>query len=63
MVRQFQPEVPRRLSDDDLLYLSGQSPEGYAGEEIFGVQIDRNKVTQTARRARVELDRRTAQGA
>jgi hypothetical protein len=29
MVRQFQPRVLRRMFRDDLMFLSGQSPEGY----------------------------------
>jgi hypothetical protein len=63
MVRQFRPEVLRRLSDDDLLYLAGQSPEGYVGKEAYGIRFDRNKVTQNALRARIELDRRATRGA
>lgn len=63
MIRQFQPEVLRQLTSEDLLYLAGQSPEGYAGKEAFGVEIFRNKVAQNALRARVELDTRTSHGA
>jgi len=63
MVRQFQPAVLKRLSDDDLVYLAGQSPEGYSGQEVFGVQLDRNKIAQNALRARVELDTRATRGA
>jgi hypothetical protein len=63
MIRQFQPAVLRQLTSEDLLYLAGQSSEGYAGEEMWGIQLDRNKVAQNALRARVELDTRTARGA
>jgi hypothetical protein len=63
MVRQFQPAVLKRLSDDDLVYLAGQSPEGYSGHEVFGVQLDRNKIAQNALRARVEVDTRATRGA
>lgn len=63
MVRQFQSSVLRRLTDSDLLYLAGQSPEGYVGTEAYGVQLDRNKIAQNAARARVELDTRATRGA
>ena len=63
MIRQFQPVVLRQLPSDDLLYLAGQSSEGYVGEEAWGIQLDRNKVAQNALRARVELDTRTSRGA
>jgi hypothetical protein len=63
MVRQFQPTVLKRLSDDDLLYLAGQSPEGYGGDEAYGVQLNRNKLTQNALRAQVELATRATRGA
>ena len=63
MVRQFQPDVLRRLTEDDLMFLSGQSPEGYTGSVAYGVQFDRNKITQNALRARVELDGRATRGA
>jgi hypothetical protein len=33
------------------------------GNEAYGIQVDRNKVTQNALRARVELDRRATRGA
>jgi hypothetical protein len=63
MVRQFQPEVLGKMSDADLLYLAGQSPEGYVGQEVYGIQLDRNKVAQNAARARVELETRATRGA
>lgn len=63
MIRQFQPTVLRQLTSEDLLYLAGQSSEGYVGEEAWGIQLDRNKVAQNALRARVELDARTSRGA
>jgi hypothetical protein len=63
MVRQFQPTALGQMSAEDLLYLAGQSPEGYAGKEFYGIQIDRNKVAQNAVRARVELETRATQGA
>ena len=63
MVRQFQPAVLGQMSAEDLLYIAGQSPEGYVGEEAYGVQQDRNKVAQNAVRARVELDTRATRGA
>ncbi len=44
------------------MFLDGQSPEGYAEDAAFGVQLHRNKITQNALRARVELDVRTARG-
>jgi hypothetical protein len=62
VVRQFQPAVLKRLPDDDLLFLAGQSPEGYTGVEAFGVQVDRHKLAQNALRARVELDNRATRG-
>jgi hypothetical protein len=62
MVRQFQPSVLRQLTNDDLIYLAGQSPEGYVGSEHFGIQLDRNKIAQNSLRARIELDIRTARG-
>jgi hypothetical protein len=62
MVRQFQPLILRQLSADDLLYIAGQSPEGYVGNEAYGIQLDRNKVTQNALRARIELDTRATRG-
>jgi hypothetical protein len=63
MVRQFQPHVLARLSRDDLMFLSGQSPEGYDNEAAYGVHLDRNKIAQNALRARVELETRTTRGA
>ena len=36
------------MSAEDLLYLAGQSPEGYTGQEVYGIQADRNKVAQNA---------------
>jgi hypothetical protein len=63
MVRQFQLNVIRELTDDDLFYLAGQNPEGYLGREQYGIQTDRNKLAQNAIRARIELDARTARGA
>jgi hypothetical protein len=63
MVRQFQPVVLQQLSNEDLMFLAGQSPEGYTGSTAFGVQLDRNKITQNALRARVELDGRATRGA
>jgi hypothetical protein len=63
MTRQFQPAVLRQLTSEDLLYLAGQSSEGYVGEEAWGIQLDRNKVAQNALRARIELDTRTSRGA
>jgi hypothetical protein len=63
MVRQFQPEILGKMSDADLLYLAGQSPEGYVGREVYGIQLDRNKVAQNAARARVELETRATRGA
>jgi hypothetical protein len=63
MVRQFQPAVLRRLTDDDLLYLAGQSVEGYIGEEAWGIQLDKNKVAQNALRAKVELETRATRRA
>jgi hypothetical protein len=48
MVRQFQPAVLGQMSAEDLLYLAGQSPAGCVGEEAYGTQLDRNKVTQNA---------------
>jgi hypothetical protein len=63
MIRQFQPAVLRQLTSEDLLYLAGQSPEGYVGKEAWGIEVDRNKVAQNALRARVELDTRTSRGA
>ncbi len=63
MIRQFQPAVLGQMSAEDLLYLAGQSPEGYVGEEAYGIQLDRNKVAQNAVRARVELDTRATRGA
>lgn len=63
MIRQFQPAVLRQLTSEDLLYLAGQSPEGYVGNEEWGIEADRNKVAQNAFRARVELDTRTSRGA
>ena len=63
MVRQFQPGVLGKMSAEDLLYLAGQSSEGYIGQEVYGIQVDRNKVAQNAVRARVELDTRATRGA
>jgi hypothetical protein len=63
MVRQFQPAVLGQMSPEDLLYLAGQSSEGYIGKEVYGIQADRNKVAQNAVRARVELDTRATRGA
>jgi hypothetical protein len=63
MVRQFQPAVLKQMSAEDLLYLAGQSPEGYVGKEAYGILFDRNKVAQNALRARVELDTRATSGA
>jgi hypothetical protein len=63
MVRQFKLNVIQELTNDDLFYLAGQSPEGYIGREQYGVQTDRNKITQNAIRARIELDVRTTHGA
>ena len=63
MVRQFQPAVLGQMSAEDLLYLAGQSPEGYVGQEFYGIQGDRNKVAQNAARAQVELDTRATRGA
>jgi hypothetical protein len=63
MVRQFQPTVLGQMSPEDLLYLAGQSAEGYIGKEVYGIQADRNKVAQNAVRARVELDTRATRGA
>ena len=63
MVRQFQPAVLGQMSTEDLVYLAGQSPEGYVGEEFYGIQVDRNKVAQNAARARVELETRATRGA
>lgn len=63
MVRQFQPTVLRRLTDDDLLYLAGQSAEGYVGKKVYGIKEDRNKITQNALRARIELETRATRGA
>jgi hypothetical protein len=63
MVRQFQPEILSKMSAANLLYLAGQSPEGYVGEEVYGIQLDRNKVAQNAARARVELETRATRGA
>ena len=63
MIRQFQPAVLQQLTSEDLLYLAGQSPEGYVGKEAWGIVMDRNKVAQNALRARVELDTRTSRGA
>jgi hypothetical protein len=63
MVRQFQPSVVKQLSGDDLLFLAGQSPEGYTGDVAFGVRLDKNKIAQNALRARVELDTRATRGA
>jgi hypothetical protein len=62
MVRQFQPAVLGQMSPEDLLYLAGQSSEGYIGKEVYGIQADRNKVAQNAVRARVELDTRATRG-
>ena len=62
-VRQFQPAVLKRLSDDDLLYLAGQSAEGYVGEELWGIQLGKNKVAQNAKRAEVELRTRATRHA
>jgi hypothetical protein len=62
MVRQFQPAVLKRMSEDDLLFLAGQSPEGYVGREAYGVQVDRNKIAQNALRAQVELNTRATRG-
>lgn len=56
MVRQFQPAVLIQMSAEDLLYLAGQSPEGYVGQEVYGILADRNKVAQNAARAQVELE-------
>ena len=63
MVRQFQSSVLRRLSRDDLLFLAGQTPEGYPSEVAPGINFNRNKVMQNAERARVELDTRARRGA
>jgi hypothetical protein len=63
MVRQFQPTVLGQMSAEDLLYIAGQSPEGYVGQEFYGIQGDRNKVAQNAARARVELETRATRGA
>ena len=63
MVRQFQLNAIRDLTDDDLFFLAGQSSEGYVGREQYGIQTDRNKIAQNAIRARIELDTRTAHGA
>ena len=63
MVRQFQPAVLGQMSAEDLLYLAGQSPEGYVGKEFYGIQGDRNKVAQNAARAQVELETRATRGA
>jgi hypothetical protein len=63
MVRQFQPAILGQMPDEDLLYLAGQSPEGYLGQEVYGIQMDRNKVAQNATRAQVELETRATRGA
>lgn len=63
MVRQFQPTVLGQMSAEDLLYIAGQSHEGYVGQEFYGIQGDRNKVAQNAARARVELETRATRGA
>ena len=63
MVRQFQPAVLGQMPTEDLLYIAGQSPEGYVGREYYGIQADRNKVAQNAVRARVELETRATRGA
>ena len=63
MVRQFQPAVLGQMSAEDLLYLAGQSPEGYVGQEFYGLQGHRNKVAQNAARAQVELESRATRGA
>lgn len=61
-VRQFQPEVLRGLADEDLLFIAGQSAEGYTQSDLEVVVLHRNKVTQNAERARIELDRRATHG-
>jgi hypothetical protein len=58
MVRQFDVGVLRQLTESDLVYLAGQTPEGYEGTAVHGVRQDRNKIAQNAERARVELARR-----
>jgi hypothetical protein len=63
MVRQFDPRLLRQLPDEDLLFLAGQTPEGYSDKEVHGIQIERNKISQNAERARVELHTRTARAA
>jgi hypothetical protein len=63
MVRQFQPEVLGQMPAEDLLYLAGQSPEGYVGSDYYGIQQARNKVAQNAVRAQVELETRATRGA
>jgi hypothetical protein len=35
MVRQFQLNVIRELTDDDLFFLAGQSSEGYVGKKAL----------------------------
>ena len=63
MVRQFQPAVLGQMPAEDLLYLAGQSPEGYVDEEFYDIQQVRNKVAQNAARAQVELQTRATRGA
>jgi hypothetical protein len=58
MARQLHPDVLVRMPESDLLYLAGQSAEGYPSEGLGGIRLERNKVAQNALRARAELDRR-----
>jgi hypothetical protein len=60
--RQFSPTVLRKLTDDDLLYLAGQSSEGYQQAES-GWAAPGNKVAQNSERSRIELARRATLGA
>jgi hypothetical protein len=60
--RQFSPTVLRKLTDDDLLFLAGQSSEGHQQADS-GWAAPGNKVAQNAERSRIELARRATRGA
>jgi hypothetical protein len=58
MARQFHPDVLADMADRDLLFLAGQSSEGYPKDGMGGIALEGNKIDGNAIRARVELERR-----
>lgn len=57
---QFQPNLLAELADSDILFLAGQSSEGYPKEGMGGIALEANKVDGNALRARSELERRSS---